>query len=283
VLPTVGSKELVAGLPSQLRVAGRRSATTVVFPRLAYPTYDIGARMAGLRPHAADDVTTLDPADVALVWLNSPANPTGEVLSAERLRTVVDWARAGEVIVASDECYLEFGWDAEPVSVLAAEVCSGSLANLLAVHSLSKRSNLAGYRAGFVAGDPRLIAGLLGVRKHLGFMVPSPVQAAMAAVLDDDAHVADQRARYRERRARLLPALGAAGFQIEHSAAGLYLWASRAEDCWRSVARLAEQGILVAPGDFYGPDGAEHIRVALTATDERVDAAVERLHRLGGD
>jgi aspartate/methionine/tyrosine aminotransferase len=179
--------------------------------------------------------------------------------------------------VASDECYAEFGWEASPVSILHPDVCEGSHASLLAVHSLSKRSNLAGYRAAFVAGDPLLIRELLAVRRHAGMMMPAPVQAAMVAALRDDAHVDAQRARYEARRGMLRPALEAAGFRIDHSEAGLYLWASRGEPCWDSIAWLAERGILVAPGDFYGAAGARHVRVALTGTDERVGAAAERL------
>jgi succinyldiaminopimelate transaminase len=219
----------------------------------------------------------LGPARVGLLWLNSPANPTGKVLPVDHLRKVVAWARERGTVVASDECYCAFGWEAEPVSVLDPRVSDGDHTGLLAVHSLSKRSNLAGYRAGFVTGDPTLVARLLEVRKHAGMIVPAPVQAAMVAALDDDAHVEVQRARYAARRARLRPALEAAGFRVEHSEAGLYLWATRDEDCWDSVTWLAERGILVAPGEFYGAAGRRHVRVALTATDERVAAAAGRL------
>jgi succinyldiaminopimelate transaminase len=275
VLPTVGSKELVALLPSLL---GLGPADRVLLPELAYPTYDVGARLAGARPVAVADVSAADPTGVALVWLNSPSNPTGAVTSAAELRAVVAWARAHGALVVSDECYAEFGWEAAPVSVLHPSVCGDSMAGLLAVHSLSKRSNMAGYRAGFFAGDPDVIARLLEVRKHAGLMVPAPVQAAMVAALDDDAHVEEQRARYAARRAVLRPALEAAGWRVEHSEGGLYLWARSAiGDCWNSVQRLAELGILVAPGEFYGPVGSRHIRVALTATDERVAAAAARL------
>jgi aspartate/methionine/tyrosine aminotransferase len=182
-------------------------------------------------------------------------------------------------VVASDECYLELGWDPDsaPVSILHRSVSGGSHEGLLAVHSLSKRSNLAGYRAGFVTGDPALVAELLEIRKHSGFMVPAPVQAAMVAALGDDEHVAEQRERYRARRDALWPAFRAAGFRIEHSMAGLYLWATAREGCWDSVRRLADVGILVAPGSFYGPAGSRYVRIALTATDERITAAVERL------
>ncbi|HSN06889.1 MAG TPA: succinyldiaminopimelate transaminase [Candidatus Angelobacter sp.] len=276
ILPTVGSKELVALLPTLL---GLGPGDTVVIPELAYPTYDIGARVAGCRVVASDATHTLGPERVSLVWLNSPSNPTGRVLPVEHLAKVVAWARERDAIVVSDECYLELGWDATPVSVLDERVSGGSFANLLAVHSLSKRSNLAGYRAGLVLGDPDLVRSLLEARKHLGLMVPGPVQAAATAALGDDLHVAEQRHRYARRRDHLLSALLDAGFTVEHSEAGLYLWASRDEPCWDTATRLAGHGILVAPGEFYGAAGARHVRVALTATDERIATAVRRLAR----
>jgi succinyldiaminopimelate transaminase len=278
VLPVIGTKELIAWLPTLL---GCGPGDVVVHPELAYPTYDVGARLAAARPVAADDVATLGSEPVRLAWLNSPSNPTGRVLPAEHLRKVVGWGRDRGAVIASDECYIELGWEAIPLSVLHPDVCDGSHASLLAVHSLSKRSNLAGYRAGFVAGDPALVRELLEIRKHAGMMVPAPVQAAMTAALSDDAHAREQRARYAARRARLRPALEGAGWAVFQSEAGLYLWASHPElDCWGSVGRLAQLGILVAPGDFYGSAGARHVRVALTATDERVDAAVSRLAEL---
>lgn len=278
VLPVIGSKELVTWLPTLLGV-GTGHAGAVVQPELAYPSYDIGARLAGAETVAADSLTALGPRRVALVWLNSPANPHGRVLPAAHLAKVVAWARERGAMVASDECYLEFGWAAEPVSVLDPAVNGGSLQGILAVHSLSKRSNMAGYRAGFVIGDPATVRRLLEVRKHAGMMVPAPVQAAMVAALGDDAHVDAQRSRYAARRDVLRPALEKAGLRIDHSEGGLYLWASRDEPCWDTVAWLAECGILVAPGEFYGPAGARHVRVALTATDERVAAAATRLVR----
>lgn len=274
VLPTVGSKELVALLPLLL---GLGPSDTVVIPELAYPTYAVGAQVTGSRVVVSDSTHALGPERVALVWVNSPSNPTGRVLPVEHLAKVVAWARERGAVVVSDECYLELGWESTPVSVLDERVCGGSHEGLLAVHSLSKRSNLAGYRAGLVLGDPALVASLLEARKHVGLMVPGPVQAAAAAALRDDRHVAEQRDRYAARRARLLEALLAAGFTVEHSEAGLYLWASRDESCWDTVDRLAARGILVAPGEFYGAAGARHVRVALTATDERVAAAVDRL------
>ncbi len=272
VLPTIGSKELVAWLPTLLGVG---PGDTVVIPSLCYPTYEVGARLAGATVVRADSLTALGPARVKLVWLNSPGNPTGRILPEAHLRKVVSWARSRGTVVVNDECYLSLGWEATPVSILS--VCDGSYDGVLAVHSLSKRSNLAGYRAGFVSGDPVLVKELLAVRKHAGMIVPAPVQAAMVAALGDESHVDDQRARYRSRRALLRPALEKAGFTVEHSEAGLYLWATRDEDCWSTVDWFAGLGILVAPGTFYGPAGGRHIRVALTATDERVESAAHRL------
>jgi succinyldiaminopimelate transaminase len=274
VLPTVGSKELVALLPSLLGLGAR---DTVALPELAYPTYAVGALLAGAKPLTYTSLLDLGPARIRLLWVNSPANPTGQVLPVDHLAKIVDWARQRGTIVLSDECYLELGWDAEPVSILDPRVCGGDPSGLLAVHSLSKRSNLAGYRAAFVAGDPSLVAALLEVRKHAGLMVPAPVQEAMIAALGDNTHVGEQRERYAARRAVLWPALEAAGLRIEHSAGGLYLWASRGEDCWATVGALADAGILVAPGEFYGPRGRRHVRVALTATDERIAQVPARL------
>jgi succinyldiaminopimelate transaminase len=272
VLPTIGSKELVGLLPTLLGIG---PGDTVAIPQICYPTYEAGARFAGATVVRADSLTALGPAPIKAIWLNSPSNPTGRVLPAEHLRKVVDWARERGTVVVSDECYLPLGWSAKPVSVLS--VCDGDYTGVLAVHSLSKRSNLAGYRAGLVAGDPELVGELLALRKHLGLIPPAPVQAAMVAALGDEEHVAVQRERYSRRRTVLAAALLGAGFRIEHSEAGLYLWATRDEECWATVDWLAERGILVAPGDFYGPAGARHIRVALTATDERIAAAVSRL------
>jgi succinyldiaminopimelate transaminase len=249
----------------------------VVVPELAYPTYDVGARLAGAQVLQADSLTQLGPQSPTLAFINSPSNPTGAVLGVEHLRKVVGWARERGALVASDECYLGLGWDAEPVSVLHPSVCGGDHTGLLAIHSLSKTSSLAGYRAGFVAGDPAVVAELLAVRKHAGMMVPTPIQAAMVAALDDDGHEKEQRERYARRRDALLPAVRAAGFTVDHSEAGLYLWATRGEPCRTTVAWLAERGILVAPGEFYGQRGTRHVRMALTATDERIDAAVARL------
>jgi succinyldiaminopimelate transaminase len=275
VLPTIGSKELVAWLPTLL---GVRPGDTVVIPSVCYPTYEVGALLAGATVVRSDSLTAVGPDPrVKLIWINSPSNPTGRVLPVDHLRKVVDWGRERGVVVVSDECYLSLGWETRPVSVLDDAVTGGDYSGVLAVHSLSKRSNLAGYRAGFVGGDPALIAGLLAVRKHAGMIVPAPVQAAMIAALDDETHVEQQRERYAARRDTLRTALVKAGFEISHSEAGLYLWATRGQDCWQTVDELAGKGILAAPGAFYGPAAARHVRIALTATDERVAAAVSRL------
>ena len=303
VLPTIGSKELVAWLPTLL---GAGPGDVVAFPAVAYPTYDIGARLAGASPRPMHSLTALGPMTSAttpkLLWVNSPSNPTGQVLGIDHLAKVVRWARQHGVIVASDECYAELDWRHDAVSggsglstpgavpsILDPRVCGGSHEGLLAVYSLSKQSNVAGYRAAFVAGDPALVGRLLEIRKHAGMMVPWPVQQAMLAALTDDTHVAEQRVRYGIRRGHLRSALEHAGYRVDYSDAGLYLWATRGghEDaaagssCWTMVAEMADLGILVAPGSFYGAAGARHVRVALTATDERIRVAVQRLAQRG--
>ncbi|QIK74156.1 succinyldiaminopimelate transaminase [Nocardioides piscis] len=279
VLPVIGSKELIASLPGHLGIG---PGDLVGYPELAYPTYEVGAVLAGARGLATDSLTAFGPEVPRLLWLNSPSNPTGRVLPPDHLRKVVDWCRQRGTILVSDECYLECAWDVQPSSVLHPDICGGSHEGILAVHSLSKRSNLAGYRCAFVAGDPTLVGELLAVRKNLGLQMPGPQQRAMIVALEDDAHVVEQHATYAARRAKLKEALMMAGFTIDHSEASLYLWARRAagsggEDCWQTVADLADLGILVAPGDFYGAAGSQHVRVAFTATDERIDAAVARL------
>jgi len=278
ILPTVGSKELVALLPLLL---GLGPGDIVVHPRAAYPTYEVGARLVGATPVAADDPAQW-PAGTRLVWLNSPGNPDGRVLGVDALRAAVRRAREVGAVLASDECYAELGWDApwdaEPVpSALDPRVTDGDLTGVLSVYSLSKQSNLAGYRAAFLAGDPHVVGRLLTARKHLGLMLPLPVQAAMTAALEDDAHVAAQKELYRHRRSVLRPAVEAAGFRVDGSEAGLYLWATEGRDAWESISRLADLGILAGPGHFYGTHFPQHIRLSLTATDERIAAAAERL------
>jgi succinyldiaminopimelate transaminase len=278
VLPTIGSKELIAGLALWL---GLGRGDTIVHPRAAYPTYALGAALVGADVLASDDPAEW-PASTRLVWLNSPGNPDGAVLDVEQLRAAVERARELGAVIAGDECYAELGWEGEwadrpTPSILDPRVVGDGREGVLSVYSLSKQSNLAGYRAGFVAGDAAVVQQLLSVRKHAGLMPPAPVQEAMRTALGDEAHVAAQKQLYRSRRDRLAPALRAAGFRIDRSEAGLYLWATRDEPAEASVAWLAERGVLVAPGTFYGVDGGRHVRVALTTTDERIDAAVERL------
>jgi succinyldiaminopimelate transaminase len=276
VLPVIGSKELIASLPMHLGVG---PGDLVVQPLLAYPTYEVGATLVGARVLAADSLTAIGPERPKILWLNSPSNPTGKVLPADHLRKVVDWCRERGVLLISDECYLELTWDddAPAISVLHPDICGGSHEGLLAVHSLSKRSNLAGYRCAFVAGDPAVVGELLAVRKNLGLQMPGPQQRAMIAALADDNHVDEQHVRYAQRRRWLKDALEGAGFRIDHSEGSLYLWATRDEPCLDTVAWFAERGILVAPGSFYGRAGGRHVRVAFTASDERIGAAVERL------
>lgn len=270
ILPTIGSKEMVAWLPTGLGIG---SSQTIVIPQIAYPTYEVGALIAGATVVPTDHVEEVR--DAALVWLNTPGNPTGAVLSAERLSEIVSWARSRNIPVVSDECYIELGWESAPVSILDPRVNGGDPSGLLALHSLSKRSSMAGYRFGFVAGDPSLVSTLLGIRKHVGMMVPAPVQAAAIAAYNDDDHVDQQREVYARRRSVLWAAVESAGFTIDHSEAGLYIWARSGNDAWTTARDLADRGILVAPGTFYGDDS--HVRIALTATDEQVDAAAARL------
>lgn len=276
IIPSIGSKEMVALLPMLL---GLGSGDRVVIPTLAYPTYDVGARLVGCEVVISDDPADVDGA--ALVWHNSPSNPTGAMRSIDQQRAVVAAARATGAVIASDECYAEFAWTGRHVSMLHDDVCDGDRSGILSLHSLSKRSNMAGYRFGFLAGDGALIDRVLQVRKHLGLMVPAPVQAAAVAALNDDDHVRGQREVYLARRDVLSKALHSAGFKIDHSEAGLYLWATRGAPCWETVAELAELGVLVTPGDFYGSAGDFHVRVALTAPDHVVAMAAERL-RPGG-
>lgn len=278
VLPTVGSKELVALLPVLL---GLSEDDVIVYPRVAYPTYAMSAALAGVAGIAADDPQDW-PESTRLIWLNSPSNPTGAVLSHERLATAVARARALGAIIVNDECYAELGWQpnwektATPC-ILHPDVVGESLDGVLSVYSLSKQSNMAGYRAAMLAGDPAIVSTLLTSRKHAGLIVPAPIQAAMSAALRDDHHVAEQKARYAKRRAQLLPALEQAGFQLEHSEAGLYLWMRRDDSCWTSLEYLADRGILAGPGVFYGEDAGAFVRIALTASDGDIATAAQRL------
>ena len=285
VMPTVGSKELVAWLPLLL---GLGPGDVVVRPVVAYPTYDIGAQIAGAEAVAADSLDELEPSvreRVRMVWVNSPGNPTGIVRDAQSLKRLVDQARSQGAVMVSDECYAELGWGqwdpargGEPVpSVLDPRVSGGDTSLLFSAYSLSKQSNLAGYRAAFLTGDPALMPSLINSRKHAGMIVPYPVQEAMRVALGDTAHVTAQKNLYRQRREALKPAVEAFGLTIEHSEAGLYLWATAGEDTWDTVERFARLGIVVGPGTFYGDAGHGYVRLSLTASDERMAAAVQRL------
>lgn len=285
VMPTIGSKELVAWLPFLL---GLGKGDVVVRPSVAYPTYDIGAQLAGATAVAADSLDELDAdtrARVRLVWVNSPANPTGIVRGVDELKKLVDDARSLGAVVASDECYAELGWGEWDTqrggklvpSILDSRVCGESQQLVFSVYSLSKQSNFAGYRGAFIAGDAEIMPNLINSRKHAGMIVPAPVQAAMAAALNDDAHVEAQKDLYRARRDLLLPAVQKFGLTVENSEAGLYLWATAGEDTWKTVQRFAELGILIGPGVFYGESGEGYVRLALTGSDSDIEKAAARL------
>lgn len=274
VLPTIGSKELVAWLPFML---GLGAGDVVVHPRAAYPTYEMGAVYAGATAFASDDPADW-PEATKLVWLNSPGNPDGRVLDVGQLRAALARARELGAVIVNDECYAELPWTVDEVpSILDPRVTDGVIDDVLMIYSLSKQSSMAGYRAAFVAGDAQRIARLTVVRKHAGMIVPGPLQHAMTVALGDDAHVAEQRERYRRRRDTLKPALEAAGFGIDLSDAGLYLWASEGRDAWDSIGRLADLGILAGPGHFYGVHFPNHVRLSLTASDASIAQAAERL------
>jgi succinyldiaminopimelate transaminase len=287
VAACVGTKELVVSVPHVLRLR-RPERDTVLYPAVSYPSYAMGASLAGCRavpvpPRPGTlgglDLAAIAPADVerALVlWSNSPSNPTGGLGD---LGDEATWARAHGVPLFSDECYAEFTWDGPPRSVLQHGVDG-----VVAVHSLSKRSNLAGLRVGFFAGDPELVEFLRAVRQHAGLMVPGPAQAAGVVALGDDAHVALQRDRYLERLTFLAGVLGAAGCPVDRPAGGFYLWVpvpDRYDDAWALADDLAARGgLLVSPGDLYGPGGADHVRVAVVQPMARLRLVAERLDRV---
>lgn len=264
VLPVIGSKEFVALLPTFLQ------SKTVLYPKIAYPTYLVGALMASAKAIPVEiDAKSWPTADLA--WINSPSNPTGQVQSDSEILATINWARNNGSVIASDECYLSFSKEAKSILSLTG----GNNEGVLAVHSLSKRSNLAGYRAAFVIGDSKLIDQIRQIRKHAGLIVPLPVQQAMIAALSDNNHAIEQAERYEKRRIKLITALSKAGFTIEHSQAGLYIWCSKNVDCYKTVDWFANLGVLVTPGSFYGSE--KFIRIALTATDESIDLVVERI------
>jgi aspartate/methionine/tyrosine aminotransferase len=273
----VGTKELVAGMPQWLRLR-RPDLDTVLYPAISYPTYAMGATLAGCRAvpyRTLPDIDDDDARRALCLWVNVPGNPTGELVD---LGAAAAWGRGHGVPVLSDECYVEFTWDGPPRTIL-----EHGPDGVLAVHSLSKRSNLAGVRAGFYAGDGDLVRYLSEVRKHAGFMVPGPVQAAAVAAWSDDQHVQDQRLRYHDRLVAMRAALASIGVEAPMPAGAFYLWAPAPDgDAWALARRLAEQGgALVSPGEFYGPDAVDHVRVAVVQPDDRIALVAERLAAAG--
>jgi len=289
----VGTKELVATVPWLLRLR-RPERRTVLHPAVAYPTYAMGAQLAGCRPVGVpvdgagrlrlDQVEPTDIAAALLLWTNSPANPTGAL---DDLAAAAAWGRLHGVPVFSDECYAEFTWSGPPATIL-----QHGTEQVVAVHSLSKRSNMAGVRAGFYTGDHDLVSELSDLRRHLGMMVPGPVQAAAAVAWDDDAHVRLQRDRYRWRLGRLIDALGGAGIPVAFPGGGFYLWvpvpplwsdsSQRGGGGWRLARALARvAGVVTSPGDLYGEAEASHVRVAVVAPDEQIDDVARRIERSG--
>lgn len=280
VMPTIGSKELISWLPLLL---GLGPGDVVVQPEAAYTAYAVGAALCGAECISEDDPAKW-PANTKLVWINSPGNPDGRVLDVDELRAALRRARELGALLASDECYAELGWDGKweseiIPSILDPRVIEGNLSGVLCVYSLSKQSNLAGYRAAFAVGEESLVKAIVNLRMHAGMMSPWPVQKAMVAALNDDEHVAKEKELYRHRRATLLEAMRAYGFEVEHSEAGLYLWATLGEDCWKTVSRMAEIGIVVVPGTFYGEQNDKFVRFSVTATDAKIAEASKRLHQ----
>lgn len=278
VLPTIGSKEFISLLPLLL---GLGAADAVVQPEYAYTAYAVGAKLAGCQVVSSDDPQDW-PTNTRLIWLNSPSNPTGAVLTKERLRIAVARARELGAVIVNDECYAELPWEQpwlhEGVpSILSPDVTGGDNRGVLAIYSLSKTANLAGYRLGLAAGDANLIADLLNTRMHAGLMLAAPMQAAMTAALSDDQYLPAIRSAYRERRELLASAFSRAGFGLESSEAGLYLWLSSPVPCWDAIERLAKVGILVAPGEFYSASANHKLRIALTVTTELARAVGDRL------
>lgn len=277
VMPTIGSKEFISFLPLML---GLGKGDVIVQPSVAYTAYVVGAALCGAEIISEDDPAKW-PENTKLIWINSPGNPDGRVLDVDEMKACVVRARELGALLASDECYAELGWgkwaDTRIPSVLDPRVCDGSYENLLAIYSLSKQSNLAGYRAAFAAGTEELIKGLVNIRMHSGLIMPAPVQKAVIAALGDEEHVASERAIYQKRRDVLLEAVKAYGFEIAESQAGLYLWATLGEDCWVTVKRMADLGILVVPGEFYEAGGSQCVRFSITATDEKISEGAARL------
>lgn len=282
VMPTIGSKELISWLPLLM---GLGPGDVVVQPKVAYTAYVVGAALCGAEIVSEDDPAKW-PSNTKLVWINSPGNPDGRVLDVADMKAAVDRARDLGALLASDECYAELGWNQWSnkliPSVLDPRVCGESHDSVLAVYSLSKQSNMAGYRAAFAVGEAALIKGLVNLRMHSGLNTPGPVQRAMVVALGDEEHVAIEKEIYRERREVLLSSVRDYGFKLSESEAGLYLWATLGEDCWKTVDRMAELGIVVAPGTFYGEHSTQHVRFSITATDDKIAEAARRLRNAIG-
>jgi len=294
VAACVGTKEFVASAAWFLRLRDP-TRDTVIAPAVAYPTYAMGAQLAGCNvvevdesPDGGVDLRSV-PHELSrravMVWLNSPSNPTGNLTDLE---AAASWGRARGVPVFSDECYAEFTWDRPRASTVLQAGSDG----VVAVHSLSKRSNMAGTRVGFYAGDPEIVGYLSALRQHAGLMVPGPVQAAAVVALEDDEHVVAQRRRYRRRLERLCSLLCEGGLDARLPAGGFYLWvpvpgwATAADDrdkrsgAWVLAQALAEAaGVLVSPGDLYGEAGSGFVRVAAVQPDDRIELVGERLSR----
>jgi aspartate/methionine/tyrosine aminotransferase len=276
----VGTKEFVGTLPQWLKLRTPRR-DTVLYPAIAYPTYEMGAVLAGCRavpvPMGPDlrlrlDAVAEDDAARALaLWVNSPGNPAGQL---DDLAAAAAWGRERDVPVFSDECYIEYTWDGPRRTIL-----SSGLAGVVAVHSLSKRSNMAGLRLGWYAGDEELVHYLSEVRKHVGLMVPGAVQLAGVAALSDQVHVEDQRDRYWERLVLMQRLLAGIGVDTPRPGGGFYLWAPAPDgDGWGFADRLAaEGGVLVSPGDIYGAAGAGHVRIAMVQPMDRLELVASRL------
>ncbi|MDY5584947.1 MAG: succinyldiaminopimelate transaminase [Arcanobacterium sp.] len=281
IFPALGSKEMVALLPAML---GFGVEHCVAYPSISYPTYEVGAKLAGAQQVKIDPESNPDswPTNISLLWLNSPGNPDGHVLDVLQLRKIVAWARRNNTIVVSDECYSTLPWEVDSVpSLLSDEVCDGNADNLILLYSFSKQSNMAGYRAAFVAGDAKLLHPVTEIRKHAGFMMSAPVQEAMIAAATNPEHIVEQREVYRRRRNILLAAVQKFGLRNDPlNRAGLYLWVDDPKGDRRAadlVQDFAELGIIVTPGSFYGEDGVKFVRISLTASDEEIEAAAQRL------
>jgi succinyldiaminopimelate transaminase len=280
VMPTIGSKELISWLPTFL---GLGPGDVVVQPKVAYTAYAVGAALSGATLVSEDNPENW-PENTKLIWINSPGNPDGKVLGVAGFAKAVARARELGALLASDECYAELGWsepwDKEVIpSVLDPRVCGDSHEGILCVYSLSKQSNMAGYRAAFAVGAKDLIRDLVNLRMHTGMIMPLPTQQAVIAALADSTHVAAEKEIYSKRRATLLAAVTDFGFEVTDSEAGLYLWATLGQDCWSTVDQMAELGIVVVPGSFYGEHATKHVRFSLTATDNDITRAALRLQK----